>query len=87
MTQVITNLRTNAAKYTQDGHVLHLRTRIDRQYLAIFVRESGIWLAPEARGNVFEMFARIDSDVGRSVPGWVRMCGCCTNSLPATAPI
>lgn len=69
ITQVITNLLTNAVKYTPKGGLLYLGTRLDGQHFVISVRDSGIGLSPEAMDKVFDMFTRIESDVGRSEGG------------------
>ena len=47
ITQVITNLLTNAAKYTPDGGLIYLGTRLEPQFLIIYVRDNGVGL--EAR--------------------------------------
>ena len=69
ITQVITNLLTNAVKYTPGGGLLYLGTRIDAQHFMIFVRDSGIGLSPEAMSKVFDMFTRIESGAARSEGG------------------
>jgi CheY-like chemotaxis protein len=62
MTQVITNLLTNAAKYTPQGGLVHLGTRFEAQHLILYVRDNGIGLTGEQMSQVFEMFSRIDTD-------------------------
>jgi len=69
LTQVIANLLTNAVKYTPNGGLLYLGTRLDGQHFVIFVRDNGIGLTPEAMGKVFDMFTRIESEIGRSEGG------------------
>jgi two-component system CheB/CheR fusion protein len=69
ITQAITNLLTNAVKYTPVGGVIHLGTEIGLQFLTIFVRDNGVGLSADAMSRVFTMFTRIESDVGRSEGG------------------
>jgi two-component system CheB/CheR fusion protein len=69
ITQVITNVLTNAAKYTPSGGLIHLGTRIEAQYLAIYVRDNGVGLTTESMSRVFDMFTRIESEVSRSEGG------------------
>jgi two-component system, chemotaxis family, CheB/CheR fusion protein len=69
ITQVITNLLTNAAKYTPKGGVIHVGTRFDGPHLVIFVRDTGVGLSAEAITKVFDMFTRVDSEIGRSEGG------------------
>ena len=63
MTQVFTNLLTNAAKYTQKGGLISMGARLDAQNLIIFVRDNGAGIAPEMITKIFKMFARVPSDV------------------------
>ena len=42
ITQVITNLLTNAVKYTPVGGLIHLRVGIQGQFLVISVRDNGV---------------------------------------------
>jgi CheY-like chemotaxis protein len=60
ITQVITNLLINAAKYTPNGGVIALSTRLEAQHLVIAVRDNGIGIAPDAIDKVFDMFTRIE---------------------------
>ncbi len=69
ITQVISNLLTNAAKYTPSGGRIDLETRIEGKHFAISVRDTGIGIAPDVMGKVFDMFTRIESDIGRSEGG------------------
>jgi two-component system, chemotaxis family, CheB/CheR fusion protein len=69
ITQVITNLLTNAVKYTPDGGLIHLGVRVEAQFLVIAVRDSGVGLTREAMVRVFDMFTRIESELGRAEGG------------------
>ena len=69
VTQVITNLLTNAVKYTPAGGLIHVGVEVGAQFLAISVRDNGIGLSPEAMHRVFDMFTRIESELGRSEGG------------------
>ena len=69
LTQVITNLLTNAAKYTDpEGHIgLDCSTR-DRA-VVIRVRDDGIGLAGDMLTKVFEMFSQVAPDTGHADGG------------------
>jgi len=69
MTQVLTNLLTNAAKYTPTGGLISAGARVDGTSLLFYVRDNGVGLAPEARARVFEMFTQVESQIGRSEGG------------------
>jgi signal transduction histidine kinase len=58
--QVIANLLSNAAKYTQPGGIIRLAVGADGADIVIRVRDSGIGIAPEMLSRVFELFARVD---------------------------
>ena len=69
ITQVITNLLTNAAKYTSEGGLIYLGTRMEPKHIVVLVRDNGIGLAPETMGKVFDMFTRVDGAVSRAEGG------------------
>ncbi|MGH9644291.1 MAG: CheR family methyltransferase, partial [Terriglobales bacterium] len=69
LTQVIGNLLTNAAKYTPKGGLISLGTRLEPQDICIFVRDNGIGIARGMMLQIFNMFTRIESDVGRTEGG------------------
>ena len=69
LTQVLSNLLTNAAKYTPVGGVITIGCRLDAQDLTMFVRDNGIGLAPEVIPQIFEMFAQIESEAASSEGG------------------
>jgi two-component system CheB/CheR fusion protein len=69
LTQVLSNLLTNAAKYTPADGEITVGSRWDAEGLTIFVRDTGVGLAPEALAQVFTMFNRVESEIGRSEGG------------------
>ena len=69
LTQVVSNLLTNAVKYTPAGGEITVGSRREAEGLAIFVRDNGVGLAPEALAQVFTMFTRVESEIGRSEGG------------------
>jgi PAS domain S-box-containing protein len=63
ISQVLSNLLSNAAKYTPaDGHI-DITARVTDRQLLIEVADDGIGIAPESIESVFEMFTQ----VGRSI--------------------
>ena len=69
LTQVISNLLTNAAKYTPAGGEITVGCRRDSENLVIFVRDNGVGLAPDTLAQVFTMFTQVESEIGRSEGG------------------
>ena len=71
--QIITNILTNAVKYTPKGSVT-LRMLIadrngDRITLRTEVQDTGIGIRPEDRDALFESFRRLDSEKNRAIEG------------------
>lgn len=69
MSQVVSNLLTNAAKYTDSGGRIHLCVTNESAGIAISVADSGIGLSASAISNVFEMFSQVESALERSQGG------------------
>jgi two-component system, sensor histidine kinase and response regulator len=71
--QVLLNLLSNAVKFTHDGHVV-VRVAAMRQaagpwQLQFRVEDTGIGIAPEAAGRLFQMFSQVDSSTTRAYGG------------------
>ncbi|HET7864184.1 MAG TPA: ATP-binding protein [Burkholderiaceae bacterium] len=69
MAQVLGNLLTNAAKYTDPGGRIVLSARLGPDGLSLSVADNGIGMQPEQLTCVFEMFSQVSSAVGRSAGG------------------
>jgi two-component system CheB/CheR fusion protein len=61
MTQVLTNLLMNAAKYTPDGGLIIVGGRLEAHDLLLYVRDNGIGIAPAMIPQIFDMFTQVDS--------------------------
>ena len=59
LAQVVANLLTNAAKYTDPGGTLGLRAGRRDGVITIEVRDNGIGIPPEAIPDAFRMFAQL----------------------------
>ena len=59
--QILSNLLTNAAKFTPPGGNITLRAESDESWLTLRVRDSGIGLAPESIPGIFDMFSQVAS--------------------------
>ena len=69
LTQILTNLLTNAAKYTDPEGKIMLESRTEGKTISIYVRDNGIGLAPDMLTKVFDMFSQVASDRGRNEGG------------------
>ncbi|NWF69074.1 MAG: hypothetical protein HXY40_08310 [Chloroflexi bacterium] len=65
LTQIVTNLVTNAIKYTESGYVRVRSTRSDPQQWTIFVEDSGIGIDDTAQRLVFEAFWQSSGKPGK----------------------
>jgi signal transduction histidine kinase/ActR/RegA family two-component response regulator len=69
LAQVLGNLLTNAAKYTDPGGQIALRAAIEADSLVIRVSDNGIGLSREQLDRLFVMFSQFAVGAGRSQGG------------------
>jgi PAS domain S-box-containing protein len=69
LTQVIGNLLTNAAKYTDDGGEIALTTNREGSEIVVCVRDTGMGMAPDLLPHVFDLFTQGDRSLARSEGG------------------
>lgn len=71
--QIVTNLLTNAVKYTPQGgvemEVSHERQGKEELTLILSVRDTGMGIRKEDMGKLFESFQRLDEDKNRNIEG------------------
>ena len=71
--QVLTNLVANAMKFTDKGlihiGVRHKRNILRKTELEFFVRDTGIGIAPDRLGTLFEAFTQADASTTREYGG------------------
>jgi signal transduction histidine kinase len=66
---VLTNLLTNALRYTPAGGEVEVTAARDGNAVAFAVRDTGVGLAPEHLAHVFERFYRVDTSRSRALGG------------------
>jgi PAS domain S-box-containing protein len=69
LSQVIANLLTNAAKYTDPGGAVRVVATVEGDVLRVAVHDTGIGLAPESQREIFRMFSQVRSSLDRSEGG------------------
>lgn len=69
LTQVISNLLNNSAKYSDAGCRIELTTELEDKHAVIRVRDNGIGIAPELLQSIFQMFAQVDDTLERGSAG------------------
>jgi signal transduction histidine kinase len=67
--QVVANLLTNAAKYTEPGGRLTITARCEADQVLVEVQDNGIGIAPDMIGTVFERFTQARQALNRSQGG------------------
>ena len=60
LAQVVGNLLTNAAKYTEPGGRIWLTAERDGDMAVLRVRDNGIGIAPHMLPRIFELFVQVD---------------------------
>jgi signal transduction histidine kinase len=66
--QVLFNLLTNAAKFTPDGGRIDVRAELVDGEVRVSVRDTGVGIAPEDLGRIFEEFSQAGG-IAREIEG------------------
>lgn len=69
LTQVVSNLLTNAAKFTDEGGCIELIAATDGDEVVIRVRDSGRGIDAEGLSRLFELFYQVDRTMARTEGG------------------
>ncbi len=69
ISQIISNLLNNAAKYTPEGGQLGLEAVLENNGVAITVRDNGIGIPPEMLPRIFELFTQVDNKLQQTQGG------------------
>jgi len=69
LTQVLTNLLLNAAKYTDPGGHIVLSVRRDAEWLVLRVEDDGSGIEPEMLSRIFELFVQAPQSLERARGG------------------
>ena len=69
LAQIVANLLTNAAKYTEDGGHVVVQARREAEMVAVRVRDDGIGISPDALPIVFDLFTQSPRTIDREQGG------------------
>jgi signal transduction histidine kinase/ActR/RegA family two-component response regulator len=58
LTQVVTNILSNAAKYTKPNGKIEIHAGLDHDHVEVRVKDNGIGIAPDMLPTIFEMFTQ-----------------------------
>lgn len=67
--QIVVNLLTNAAKYTENGGRITISTTRERNFAVIDVSDTGVGLTQDSLTSIFDLFMQADRSLDRSVGG------------------
>ena len=67
--QVVVNLLTNAAKYTDEGGHIWLTVQQEGEEAVLRVRDTGVGIAPELLPRIFDLFTQAERSLDRSQGG------------------
>ena len=69
ISQSLSNLLTNGAKYTDTGGQITLTVALQPEEISLSVTDTGIGFDPDSMPALFEMFSQVDSAIARSEGG------------------
>ena len=69
LTQIVVNVISNAAKYTEPRGEIHATARVDDGHVELRVRDSGIGISPEMLPKIFDLFAQERQEIDRAHGG------------------
>jgi PAS domain S-box-containing protein len=69
LTQVVSNLLTNAAKYTPSGGRIGISAQAQGDELSLYVRDDGIGMTPEVLAQAFDAFVQGKQSIDRAHGG------------------
>jgi len=69
LSQVLSNLLNNAAKYMETGGSIALSAHVEREKVVVSVRDAGIGIPRDMLSRVFEMFVQVEHPLRRTQDG------------------
>ena len=66
---VLSNLLTNAVKYSPEGGVVRIGGWVEDSEVLVYVSDQGIGIVPEDRERIFDRFYRADNSLSRATQG------------------
>lgn len=69
LTQVFSNLISNAIKYSPEGGEIEVIGRVHADYVTVSVRDQGIGIPVHQQHRIFEKFSRLDNALSRKTEG------------------
>ncbi|GAA4087220.1 PAS domain S-box protein [Mucilaginibacter panaciglaebae] len=70
ISSVISNLISNAVKYSPKGSSIDIRCKINKETVIVSVKDDGMGIKSEDIGHIFERYYRIETSVTRHISGF-----------------
>jgi len=70
ISSVVTNLVSNAIKYSPKGKLVVVKCAINGQKIQVNVKDEGIGIKPEDKEKLFDRYYRVESDHTRHISGF-----------------
>ena len=67
LAQIISNLLTNAVKYSPDGGVIEVDSRVTEGFVEVSMRDHGVGIAPEFAKRLFSRYERYEKTSGKVI--------------------
>jgi PAS domain S-box-containing protein len=67
--EVLSNLVSNAVKYSPDGGTVWVGGRVERAEVTTYVADQGIGIPPEEQSRIFDRFHRVETGLHRRTEG------------------
>jgi signal transduction histidine kinase len=67
LAQIISNLLTNAVKYSPNGGVIEVDSRVTEGFVEVTVRDHGVGIAPEFAKRLFSRYERYEKTSGKVI--------------------
>ncbi|HET9955932.1 MAG TPA: ATP-binding protein [Polyangiaceae bacterium] len=69
LTQVVSSLLTNAAKYTPSGGQIRISGSLEEDYVVLRIRDNGMGIAPDVLPRIFDLFVQGQQAIDRALGG------------------
>jgi PAS domain S-box-containing protein len=66
--QILTNLLTNALKFTREGRI-EIHCSLQKDQLSFYVKDTGIGFNPESKDTIFERFRQANEEINKRYGG------------------